>query len=217
MEALGLVVALHAARERFVKIYTRTGDEGRTGLFGRARVPKDHVRVEAYGTVDELNAELGRALADLDDAEIRGRLSTIQKDLFALGAVLSRAPSQGEEAAEASGPETPEVPRGRIEEMEAWIDGASGELEPLRHFVIPGGSIGAAALHRARTVCRRAERRVVSLAAEEPVDDGILPYLNRLSDLLFVFARLANRRRGVEDVLWRREGAGGEGGTGEAG
>ena len=182
-----------------MKIYTRTGDSGRTGLFGGERVPKDHVRVEAYGTVDELNAVIGRALLDVEDPGIRDRLGRVQQDLFAVGAALART-SDAEPAAP--------LPGERVEEMEDWIDGADEELEPLRSFIVPGGIEGAAALHEARTVCRRAERRVVSLAAEGQVDERILRYLNRLSDVLFAFARLENHRAGRADVVWRSGGDG---------
>jgi len=189
-----------------VKIYTRTGDSGRTGLFGGGRVPKDHLRVEAYGSVDELNAVIGRSLVDVSDARVGERLRTIQQDLFSIGAVLARPPaSEGRRT-----PASPDVPVERVAEMEGWIDSAVGELEPLQNFIVPGGTSGAAALHHARTVCRRAERRVVSLADQVEVEDGILRYLNRLSDLLFTFARLENARAGRGDVVWRSPREGGE-------
>ncbi len=172
-----------------MKLYTRTGDEGETSLFG------------AYGTVDELNAVLGWALTQVADEELRGRLQVLQHDLFVLGADLStQAPAEGRKR-----PETPPLPSGRVEEMEGWIDAAGRELPPLKAFVLPGGSPGGAALHVARTVCRRAERAVVALAAQDTVSDGVVRYLNRLSDLLFACARLENHRAGVGDVEWRRE------------
>jgi cob(I)alamin adenosyltransferase len=186
-----------------MKIYTRTGDTGETALFGGGRVTKDHHRVDAYGTVDELNAAVGWAVANVGDEEIREQLSLVQHDLFALGAVLATAPRE-EGRAEPKG--VPEVPVGRISEMEAWIDAADMELPPLRSFVLPGGSRGGAALHVARTVCRRAERAVVHLSTLEPVASGVVAYLNRLSDLLFTYARLENQRAGVADVEWRKEG-----------
>lgn len=182
-----------------MKIYTRKGDRGRTALFGGGRVPKDDLRVEAYGTVDELNSVLGRAVPSLEDDGVRGRLERIQQDLFALGAVLA---TPTEETGRPR-PEVPDLPAGRVPEMEAWIDEATEELEPLRNFVLPGGGPGAAELHVARTVCRRAERRVVALAGEAEVDEAAIRYLNRLSDLLFVFARLENQRAGTADVIWR--------------
>lgn len=191
-----------------MKIYTRTGDSGRTGLFGGGRVPKDHLRVEAYGSVDELNAVIGRSIVDVADARVGERLRTIQQDLFSIGAVLARPPaSEGRRT-----PASPDVPVERVAEMEGWIDSATGELEPLQNFIVPGGTSGAAALHHARTVCRRAERRVVSLSDQMEVGDGILRYLNRLSDLLFTFARLENARAGRRDVVWRPPGERGEGG-----
>lgn len=181
-----------------MKIYSRTGDAGDTGLFGGGRVPKHHPRVAAYGAVDELNAWLGRALVDVSDAEIGARLSTLQRDLFALGAELATPPApEGRRR-----PETPALPMGRIDEMEAWIDEASSELEPLRRFILPGGSAGSASLHVARTVCRRAEREVTSLSSSEPLDESVIRYLNRLSDLLFTLARLENARAGVQEVTW---------------
>jgi len=184
-----------------MKIYTRTGDTGETALFGGARVPKDHERVCAYGTVDELNALVGWARIKVADEEIGNRLELIQHDLFALGALLATA--QPEES-RPTPKGLPALPTARIREMEAWIDAADQELEPLRAFVLPGGSPGAAALHVARTVCRRAERAVVHLADRETVQENIVVYLNRLSDLLFTLARLENHRGGVPDVEWRK-------------
>ncbi|MHB1191662.1 MAG: cob(I)yrinic acid a,c-diamide adenosyltransferase [Longimicrobiales bacterium] len=184
-----------------MKIYTRTGDAGDTALFGGGRVSKDHHRVSAYGTVDELNASVGVAAAAVADAEIRERLGLIQHDLFAVGALLATVPSQD---ARPRPKGLPELPRGRVAEMEAWMDASDGELEPLRAFILPGGSPGAAALHLARTVCRRAERAVVHLATVEQVEEGIVMYLNRLSDLLFTFARMENRHAGTPDVEWRK-------------
>jgi len=185
-----------------MKIYTRTGDEGTTALFGGVRVSKDHSRVKAYGTVDELNATVGQAVTLVEDDELLERLERIQHDLFALGAVLATATSD-ESRSRPKG--LPELPVGRIEEMEGWIDDASEELPPLRAFVLPGGSPGAASLHLARTVCRRAERAVVQLATREEVDENIVVYLNRLSDLFFTWARLSNHRSGTPDVEWRKD------------
>jgi cob(I)alamin adenosyltransferase len=189
-----------------MKIYTRTGDAGETGLFGGGRVSKDHPRVEAYGTVDELNAHLGRAAAEVLDDEIRARLRSVQHDLFAIGAILASPPDEGTGV---RNPHVPEPPSSRIEAMEGWMDAAEDELPPLRHFILPGGGVGAAALHVARTVCRRAERRVVSLGDAEPAGAELVRYLNRLSDLLFMLARLETFRAGAEDVRWgdaREEG-----------
>ncbi|MGI9182460.1 MAG: cob(I)yrinic acid a,c-diamide adenosyltransferase [Longimicrobiaceae bacterium] len=185
-----------------MKIYTRTGDRGETGLFGGGRVSKDHARVDAYGEVDELNSVLGVVIASLEDAreaEIAGRLRQIQADLFTLGANL--ATPRAEEGGRASA-HVPGLPAERIAEMESWIDAAEEELEPLRSFILPGGSQAAALLHLARTVCRRAERRVVTLAHQAQVEEEVIVYLNRLSDLLFTLARLANRRGGRQDIPW---------------
>lgn len=181
-----------------MKIYTRTGDDGGTALFGGERVPKAHARVEAYGTVDELNAVVGVAITRLGDPQIGDRLRTIQHDLFTLGADLATPPPRPGRKR----PETPKLPTGRVADMEAWMDAADEELPPLRAFVLPGGTEGAAALHLARTVCRRAERAVVAMEDGDSVSEGIIPYLNRLSDLLFTFARLENHRAGLPDVEW---------------
>ena len=182
-----------------LKIYTKTGDRGETGLFGGARVPKDDARVEAYGDVDELNSVLGLAVAASGDGEIAAGLRAIQTDLFTLGARLATpAPEDG-------GRDNPWIPRldpARVAELEAWIDRAEEELEPLQNFVLPGGAPAAAALHLARTVCRRAERRVVTLAHTVEIPELVVMYLNRLSDLLFVLARVANRRAGAGEVTW---------------
>jgi cob(I)alamin adenosyltransferase len=192
-----------------MKIYTRTGDAGTTALLGGGRVRKSHPRVAAYGSVDELNSAVGWAIASIDDAQIKERLSVLQHDLFTLGADLARPPkAEGRKR-----PEVPELPLPRITEMERWMDEAEGELEPLREFILPGGSAGAAALHLTRTICRRAEREIVALAENEPIDAEILRYLNRLSDLLFVFARLENARGGRPDVVWRKDDGAGAPGT----
>jgi cob(I)alamin adenosyltransferase len=182
------------------RIYTKTGDAGDTGLFGGGRVPKSHPRVEAYGGVDELNAVLGWALADVTAAGIREQLRLVQADLFVLGAHLATDVPDGRPQ-----PRLPALPEGRVAEMEGWIDEAESELPELRSFILPGGSRGGAALHVARTVCRRAERRVVELAAGDDVSSLIPVYLNRLSDLLFVLARLENHRAGESEQAWQPE------------
>ena len=190
-------------------IYTRTGDDGDTALFGGGRVPKNDRRVEAYGAVDELNSFVGLALTSLADAEadadalagVRRGLLLIQNDLFALGANL--ATPEGDDSRQR--PQTPDVPVARVEVMEEWIDQATEELPELRQFVLPGGTEAAAMLHVCRSVCRRAERSVVALGREETLDPGIVAYLNRLSDLLFVWARLENLRAGQADVPWSKE------------
>lgn len=181
------------------RIYTRTGDEGDTGLFGGGRVPKSDARVHAYGEVDELNAALGLALARMPDDEtvVHNRLTTVQGDLFAIGAHLATPPDARSRA------HLPPLPEERPVEFEGWIDEAEHELEPLRSFILPGGSGAGATLHLVRTVCRRAERAVVALTDTAHVDPAILVYLNRLSDLLFVLARLLNHRAGVPETPWR--------------
>jgi cob(I)alamin adenosyltransferase len=180
------------------KIYTRTGDRGETGLFGGGRVSKDHPRVSAYGDVDELNSAIGLARAaaptDLADA----LLESVQRDLFAIGGHL--ATPDPERVAKAL--EKAHLSDARVAELEAAIDEADTELPPLKAFVLPGGSPKAAALHLARTVCRRAERSVIHLSRDEEVPAGFVVYLNRLSDLLFALARLANHRDGRGDVTW---------------
>ena len=181
-----------------MKIYTRGGDSGDTGLFGGTRVGKGHGRIEAMGNVDELNATLGWALTTLGNRSVRERLESVQHDLFALGAELALAPA----GADRPKPATPGLPDSRIAELEAWIDETEAVLPPLTAFVLPGGVPGAAALHLARTVCRRAERSVVRLAEAEAVEPVMVMYLNRLSDLLFVLARGENHREGTGDVEW---------------
>jgi len=179
------------------KVYTRRGDAGETDLFGGPRVAKTHPRVEAYGAVDELNAQLGVCAAATEHADLRDALLRIQGLLFDLGAYL--ASPDAERRAKSSVPE----PRdGDTALLESEIDAFDGELEPLKRFILPGGTAAAAALHVARTVCRRAERRVLDLHREEPLSAAALRYLNRLSDWLFVAARVDNRRAGVRDVEW---------------
>jgi cob(I)alamin adenosyltransferase len=177
-----------------MKIYTRTGDTGQTGLFGGARERKDDVRVEAYGTVDETNAALGLARASGLASDVDAQLGRIQEDLFVVGAELACVPDKIDRLKmELIGPE-------HATHLEQLIDAAEEGLPPLTSFVLPGGSAGAAALHLARTVCRRAERAVLGLPDVRP---DIVVYLNRLSDLLFVLARQANHRAGVADVPWQ--------------
>jgi len=181
-----------------MKIYTKTGDAGETGLFGGGRVPKDDARVAAYGDVDELNSALGlvRATgpADFHDELFEG----IQRDLFAIGGHLATPdPAKVRAALEKAA-----LSEERVQRMEAVIDQADQELPPLRAFVLPGGTAKAATLHLARTVCRRAERSVVRLSHQAEVHELFVIYLNRLSDLLFTLARLANHRAGRTDVTW---------------
>lgn len=181
-----------------MKIYTRTGDTGETGLFGGGRVSKDHPRVAAYGDVDELNAVLGVARAQSPAASFDGLLEKVQRDLFSIGGLLATPDPARVAAAIAKA----ELPESRIAEFEAAIDAADAELPTLRAFVLPAGTPLAAALHHARTVCRRAERSVIGLARKTEVPPLIVIYLNRLSDLLFTLARLANHRAGVADETW---------------
>lgn len=181
-----------------MNIYTRTGDRGETGLFGGGRVAKDDRRVEAYGDVDELNAALGLARAIELMPRVDEVLVPIQRDLFAIGALLATPDrdKMHEQLAKAR------VDEDRVAELEGAIDAGEAELEPLRAFILPGGTPKAAALHVARTVCRRAERRVVTLAHTVEIPELVVMYLNRLSDLLFVLARVANRRAGAGEVTW---------------
>lgn len=181
-----------------MKIYTKTGDAGDTGLFGGGRVPKSHPRVEAYGDVDELNATIGVVRATDEDAEIDAFLLHVQVDLFSIGALLA-TPDRDKMRAHL---EKARIDDARIAELERAIDAADTQLEPLRAFILPAGSPKAAALHVARTVCRRAERRVVEIAGEMEIPTLVVVYLNRLSDVLFTFARLANKRASVEETTW---------------
>jgi cob(I)alamin adenosyltransferase len=186
------------------KIYTRTGDKGLTSLGSGERVPKDAARVAAYGTVDEANAAIGLARVHLDaraHAQLDGMLARVQNDLFDLGADLTMP--QRSEAGGGGGREALRISEAQTLRLEEEIDALNGDLQPLRSFVLPGGSPAAAALHVARTVCRRAERCMVALAAlpNEPVSAPALTYINRLSDLLFVASRHVNALGGG-DVLW---------------
>jgi cob(I)alamin adenosyltransferase len=181
-----------------MKIYTKTGDAGFTGLFGGGRVPKDDIRVEAYGAVDELNAFIGVARTAEPMPRIDEVLVPVQRDLFAIGALLA-TPDRGKMAQHL---EKARIDDERIRDLERAIDDAVAELEPLRSFILPGGSPKAAALHVARTVCRRAERQVVRLQHEVELPPLAVIYLNRLSDLLFTLARLANLRAGTGEVTW---------------
>lgn len=181
-----------------MKIYTKTGDAGQTGLFGGGRVSKDDPRVEAYGDVDELNAFLGAARSVEMMPRIDEVLVPVQRDLFSIGALLATPDLEKmhDHLAKA------QIDDSRIASLEQEIDACDRELEPLRAFIVPGGTPKAAALHVARTVCRRAERRVIHLQKEVEIPQIVVVYLNRLSDLLFTLARIANTRAGAGEVTW---------------
>ena len=181
---------------RTVKIYTRTGDGGETGLFDGTRVSKADARVAAYGDVDELNAWLGLARGSLADPQLTEMVEQIQRDLFALGSRLADPSHRIAERVAKAHVSTDDVAR-----LEGWIDELEAELTPLRRFILAGGSPSGAAFHVARTVCRRAERAIVGLG-EVSVDRDVLVYMNRLSDLLFVLARAANARAGAPELEW---------------
>jgi cob(I)alamin adenosyltransferase len=183
-----------------MKIYTKTGDAGTTGLFGGARVDKDDVRVEAYGTVDELNAVLGLAQAAAPCAEVRALLASVQKELFVVGAELATVAGKESKLPMQLVGET------EIAWLEASIDSMEASLPPLTTFILPGGSMAGAALHQARTVCRRAERSVLTASRSTAVRSEVLVYLNRLSDFLFVAARRENLAANVPDVPWSPRG-----------
>ena len=184
-----------------MKIYTKTGDDGRTGLFRGPRVSKDDARIEAYGTVDELNSTIGLVRAEALPGNLDAVLLRVQHELFQLGAELATANAEAQAVDVLGGP--------HIHWLEARIDEFEEGLEPLREFIVPAGVRASALLHQARTVCRRAERRLVTLAnlSTESVRSDLVIYLNRLSDLLFVMARTANRGAGVGDVAWRKSNA----------
>jgi len=179
-----------------MKIYTKTGDRGDTRLFDGTRVRKHDDRVEAYGDVDELNSFIGAAASFLKDEGLISMLAEVQKDLFSVGAQLADPGFSQQTRAKF------QIPRERITALENGIDGFETELRPLRQFIIAGGGNGGAFLHVARTVCRRAERRVVSLSEKVDVNPIVIEYLNRLSDFLFVMARVVNHREGKEEILW---------------
>jgi cob(I)alamin adenosyltransferase len=178
------------------KIYTRRGDDGSTGLFGGPRVRKDDLRVCAYGDVDELNSALGVAREEVPEGDLRALIDALQSELFALGAQLA-TPDQA-----AAPKEVPRITAPQIERLEREIDRLTEQLPPMRNFILPGGSRAGAALHFCRTVCRRAERKIVELAASSPIPQEAVAYVNRLSDLLFVMARSANLRAGGREIPW---------------
>lgn len=177
-----------------MKIYTRTGDKGETSLFGGNRIAKDDPRIEAYGTVDELNSLIGMARAGWPSSPIDAELNRVQSDLFEIGAYLAAPGSERFHSVNVR----------RIEDLEKAIDSMEAKLQPLTTFIVPGGSMAAAQLHLTRTVCRRAERRIVALGDATAEAQTTIAYLNRLSDYLFVAARLANLRHGIADTPWTR-------------
>jgi cob(I)alamin adenosyltransferase len=181
-----------------MKIYTRTGDSGETGLFGGSRIDKDAERVEAYGTLDELNSVLGLVLTEVIPKPLYTLLHRLQSELFAAGAELA--------STDPNAVRTRLISQAHVSALEHEIDLYDGQLPPLTHFILPGGSRAAATLHLARTVCRRAERRVVALSrlSDQNVSAILLAYLNRLSDLIFVLARAANEQLGFPDTQWTR-------------
>lgn len=184
------------AMVRIDRVYTRAGDSGETALGGGQRVPKESLRIEAYGTVDELNSVIGVAVAAGLHQSMRERFHIIQQVLFNLGSDLCILEEDKERLP------VPRIEPRHVEQVEAWIDEWNGELDPLTSFILPGGDLAAAQLHVARTVCRRAERAVVALSRAEPVGAQVVPFLNRLSDLLFVAARYQARLAGIGDITW---------------
>lgn len=181
---------------RINRVYTRAGDSGTTALGGGQRVPKESLRIEAYGTVDELNSAIGVAIAAGVHQELRDRLEVIQQVLFNLGSDLCILEEDKERLP------VPRIEPRHVAQLETWMDEWNEQLEPLKSFILPGGDLPAAHLHVARTVCRRAEREVVALSRHEAIGDQVIPYLNRLSDFLFVAARYQAKLSGVGDVLW---------------
>lgn len=181
---------------RITRVYTRAGDDGTTGLGGGQRVPKDALRVAAFGTVDELNSQIGVAIAVGVDPSLQPELRRIQNELFHLGADLCVLEEDKRRMP------VPCVEQKHVDVLEQLMDRLSADLDPLENFILPGGAPGAACLHVARSVCRRAEREVVALARTEAVGAAAVKYLNRLSDALFVMARHENRVRGVGDPIW---------------
>ena len=181
---------------RLTKIYTRKGDDGATALGGGRRVPKDSLRVTAYGVVDELNSALGVALAHGLSPRLMVELPAIQNELFHLGSDLCFTEADKQSFA------IPQIEARHVQKLEKLIDEMTAIVGPLENFILPGGSVGAANLHLARTICRRAERDVISLAREEAIGSQVVAYLNRLSDTLFVMARYENHQRGIGEPLW---------------
>ena len=194
---------------RITKVYTRQGDGGETQLGGGQVLPKDALRIAVYGTVDELNSSIGVALAESLEASLAADLTRIQSELFDLGSDLCILEEDKKKYP------VPGIESRHVDALEQCIDRLQADLEALEEFILPGGTRGAALLHLARTICRRAERGAVRLAREEPVGEHVVRYLNRLSDLLFVMARWTNRAAGRSDVYWDRQRSGPEERPGE--
>ena len=183
-----------------MKTYTKAGDGGKTGLYGGQSVSKDDLRVEAYGAIDELNASLGWAATQIDDPEISAVVARLQSECFVAGGDLA-TPIAREQV---GGTGVPRISPGFTARLEHEIDLFETELAPLANFILPGGARSAAALHGSRCVCRRAERRIVALQDRDELNPELLPYINRLSDHLFVLARVCNYRTGIQDIAWSR-------------
>lgn len=181
-----------------MKIYTKTGDLGQTSLIGGTRVPKDHIRIEAYGTVDELNSNLGLVWAYSSDENQKNLLLQIQSELFTIGSLLA--------ATDDVKMQLPSLDQSAIEQLENAIDLMDNQVEPLKNFILPSGNVAIAQIHVARCVCRRAERKVVLLHHHETVNPMVISYLNRLSDYLFTLARLEAKLQGVTEVPWNPSG-----------
>ena len=188
------IMPAESKRANAMKLYTRGGDKGQTSLCDGRRVNKDDLRISAYGEGDELNAAIGLVRAGCDDAAMSEKLRQVQDRLFVVGAELANPDAQKRNV---------DLTEADVTRLESWIDEASDAVAPLKSFILPGGGELAARLHLARGVCRRTERTVVRLAGTEQIGPWVIPFLNRLSDLLFVWARLANRLAGLEDVVWR--------------
>ena len=182
-----------------MKIYTKGGDKGETGLFGGERVPKNSERIEAYGTIDELNSFIGLAVEEVKNNEVKAVLQKIQNQLFTVGSDLATPVNEKNKKYD-----IPRVPKAFSEEAEKNIDKFDSELEPLQNFILPGGSKSSALLNICRTICRRAERRVVTLKASNEIGENIIIFLNRLSDLFFVLARYENMISGIPDEIWKK-------------
>ncbi len=180
-----------------MKIYTKGGDKGETGLYGGERVSKDSIRIEAYGTIDELNSFIGLALLEVKDGEVQNLLKSIQNDLFIIGSDLATP-----ENVENNAIKIPRLEKSQYQKLEEAIDKFDGKLEELKNFILPGGCKSSAMLHVCRTICRRAERRVVTLNNGVNLNPDICIFLNRLSDLFFVLARYENNITGIEDIKW---------------